>query len=241
MKSYPGTAIAHRFFSGTAASYDRVVNLCTVGADLWWKRRILNALAGRPRRIIDLACGTGILTFKLSYKFPRAHIIGIDLHADYIDVAQKKMAALNRTNVEFIVGRAEDILLNDSVDCITSSYLAKYAEPAGLVSNAEKMLRNQGILLIHDFIYPTHLQIAKIWEIYFRLLQSLGARLFPAWKTVFDELPSFVRGTRWPLEFTRILRRHAFSDIGFTTMTFGTSAMITCKKASSPTGANGTG
>jgi demethylmenaquinone methyltransferase/2-methoxy-6-polyprenyl-1,4-benzoquinol methylase len=230
MTLYPGTTLAYRFFSGNGASYDNVVSLCTLGADRWWKRKILNSLCGRPRRIIDQACGTGILTFKLAHKFPRAHIIGIDLHGEYIEVAKKKAAVLKRTNVEFIVGRAEDIAVDGPVDAITSSYLAKYAELSDLVSNAEKMLASNGVLVMHDFIYPPNRLFARIWEMHFKMLQSLGGRHYPAWQRVFHELPILLRTTRWPLQLTRILRNYAFTDITFTAMTFGVSALITCRK-----------
>ncbi len=228
--SYQGMEIARRFFAGNETSYDRLVAVGTVGADRWWKEKILDSLSGRPRRIIDQACGTGILTFKLARKFPRSRIIGVDLHAGYIEVARQKAAVSKQTLVDFIAGRAEEIFINGPVDGITSSYLAKYADLTMLVSNAESMLASGGILAMHDFIYPPRRLFAAVWEIYFRLLRSFGGRHYPAWKTVFDELPVLLRATRWPQELLETLRRHAFKEISFKTMTFGSAALITCRK-----------
>ena len=228
--TYQGTEIARRFFAGNGPSYDSLVDAGTVGADRWWKKKILDSLDGRPRRIIDQACGTGILTFKLARKFPRAWIIGVDLHAGYIQVARQKAAVSKQIQVDFIAGHAEEIFINGPVDGITSSYLAKYADLARLVANAEKMLSSGGILAMHDFIYPPRHLFAAVWEIYFRLLRSFGRRHYPAWKTVFDELPILLRATRWPQELLATLRRHAFREIRYETMTFGSAALITCRK-----------
>ena len=228
--SYQGMEIARRFFAGNETSYDSLVAVGTVGADRWWKEKILDSLGGRPRRIIDQACGTGILTFKLARKFPRARIIGVDLHAGYIQVARQKAAASKQTQVDFIAGRAEEIFIHGPVNAITSSYLAKYADLGMLVSNAESMLSSGGILAMHDFTYPSRHLTAAVWEIYFRLLRSFGRRHYPGWKTVFAELPALLRASRWPQELLATLHRHAFKEMRFETMTFGSAALITCRR-----------
>ena len=133
MGIYPGVALAHRFFSGTGASYDHIVNLCTFGVDRWWKKKILSAVSPGPVRIVDQACGTGILTFKLATRFPQAHVIGVELREEYLTIAKQKAAALHLNNVDLILGRAEEVCLSN-IDCITSSYLAKYAEIPKLIA-----------------------------------------------------------------------------------------------------------
>ena len=133
METHPGEELVHRFFFGTGATYDHMVNFCTVGFDRWWKRKILEKIPQRPIRIIDQACGTGILTFKIAHKFPLCRVIGVELREEYLKIAKEKATDLNLSNVEFILGRAEDVLLDESFDCITSSYLVKYAELGSLI------------------------------------------------------------------------------------------------------------
>jgi len=59
-------AVVYRFFSGTGFSYDRVATLCTWGFDRYWKRRIIAAIPSGSARILDQACGTGILTLQIA-------------------------------------------------------------------------------------------------------------------------------------------------------------------------------
>ncbi|MFQ5842012.1 MAG: class I SAM-dependent methyltransferase, partial [Thermodesulfobacteriota bacterium] len=210
--------------------YDWIVNLWTVGFDFLWKKRILAKIPERPTRILDQACGTGILTFKIAQKFPLCQVIGVELRDEYLSIAKKKAEALKIANCRFILGRAEDVLLKDKLDCITSSYLAKYAELDTLIGNAKRMLRHGGLLVMHDFTYPRNHVFAWIWKHYFKLMQTVGSWKYPHWKTVFYELPEFIRKTEWVTDLVRLLRENAFRDITGESLTFGTSAIVTARK-----------
>jgi len=71
-----GTDLAERFFSSNGTTYDQIANLSTLGLDIWWKKQILNKVPKDSRQILDQACGTGILTFKIVRKFPHSRVIG---------------------------------------------------------------------------------------------------------------------------------------------------------------------
>lgn len=230
MAASPGEALAHRFFSGTGTTYDVMVNLGTIGFDRWWKKKIVDRIPAASRRILDQACGTGILTFKIARRFPECRIVGIELHAEYILIAAEKAAARHLNNVAFIVGRAEDVFLNAGFDCITSSYLAKYAEIGKLVQNAKQMLRDGGLLIVHDFTYPPGRRFARLWEFYFRILQTAGSRKYPQWRTVFYELPQLLRSTGWVAELIENLQKNSFADITLDPLTWGTSALVTARR-----------
>jgi demethylmenaquinone methyltransferase/2-methoxy-6-polyprenyl-1,4-benzoquinol methylase len=226
MSHYPGVETAHRFFSGTGSSYDLIAHLCTFGFDFWWKKRILREIPSNPKQILDQACGTGILTMKLARRFPRCLVIGVELREEYLNIARNRAIQLNLNHVEFLLGRAEDIVLNAGIDCITSSYLAKYAEIGTLVLHAKKMLRPGGVLIMHDFTYPSGGIFLRLWKFYFRILQSIGARVFPEWKTAFHELPALLESTRWVDEVVSSLRENGFSEIRQERLFMNTSTLV---------------
>ncbi|MEJ2165665.1 MAG: class I SAM-dependent methyltransferase [Desulfobacterales bacterium] len=230
MAASPGEALAHSFFSGTGTTYDVMVNLGTIGFDRWWKKKIIDRIPAAPERILDQACGTGILTFKIARRFPGCRIVGVELHEEYILIAAEKAAARHLNNVDLIVGRAEDVFLNPGFDCITSSYLAKYAEIGKLVPNAKRMLRDGGLLIVHDFTYPPGRCFARLWEFYLRILQAAGSRKYPQWRTVFYELPQLLRSTGWVGELIEALQKNAFADITLDLLTWGTSALVTARR-----------
>lgn len=222
--------VVQRFFAGTGLSYDRVATLCTWGADRYWKRRILAAIPGSPTRLLDQACGTGILTLALARRFPDCEVIGVELRQEYLDIARDKARAAGLDNLRFRLGRAEDVLLEEPVDCITSSYLAKYAELPPLLQHARQMLRPGGRLILHDFTCPGNRLYRSLWQLNFRLLQGAGSRLFPEWRTVFYELPDFLQQTRWLSETLAQLEALAFRDVRWTPLTFGAAALVTADR-----------
>lgn len=222
--------VVYRFFTGTGFSYDRVVNLWTCGFDRYWKKRIIDLIPANSKRILDQACGTGILTLKIARAFPGCRVTGVELRDEYLDLARAKLKRQGLDDVRFLLGRAEDVLLEESLDCITSSYLAKYADLEPLLINAGRMLRPGGLVILHDFTCPEKPLFLALWKTWFRLMQAVGDRLFPEWRTVFHELPVFLQETRWLAETLALLKERGFTDIACTSLTFGTSAIVTARK-----------
>jgi demethylmenaquinone methyltransferase/2-methoxy-6-polyprenyl-1,4-benzoquinol methylase len=231
MRTDPRLTLVEQFFSGTGSTYDHIVNLCTLGIDPLWKERILDKLSN-PGRVMDLACGTGILTFAIAKKFPGCHVVGVELREEYLSIARRKAKDLGITNVEFILSRAEDVTVNDAFDCITSSYLAKYADLKLLVENTARMLTDGGLLLFHDFTYPSNLVWSACWEFYFKLLQRIGMLRYPQWKNVFYGLPELVRKTPWVEELRLAMEENGLQEIKTQYLIFKASAIITGKKLS---------
>jgi ubiquinone/menaquinone biosynthesis C-methylase UbiE len=79
--------LVERFFSGTGATYDAMVDYATFGIDRRWKRHIVAQVPVGARRILDLASGTGILTRALAQRFPSAEVVGVELREEYLAVA----------------------------------------------------------------------------------------------------------------------------------------------------------
>jgi demethylmenaquinone methyltransferase/2-methoxy-6-polyprenyl-1,4-benzoquinol methylase len=219
-----------RVFSGNSTTYEHIANLSSLGLDRWWKRKIINKIPRNPTRILDQACGTGLLTFRMAQRFPLCRILGVDLQDDYLEIAKKKAQALQLTTVEFIQGRAEDVVLEGGFDCITSCYLAKYADLARLVNHAYDMLREGGMLIMHELTYPTRLPYVLLWHSHFRLLQAYGDWKHPEWRVALHELPSCLEETIWIDELIDALNENGFSKIKIEYLAFGASAIVSATK-----------
>ena len=221
---------AAEFFSGNGATYDHIANISTLGLDGCWKRKMIKKLPANPTRIIEQASGTGILTSTIARLFPACSITGVELHQGYVNIAKRKAEALNQTNVEFIHGRAEDVVLAGEADCILSAYLAKYVELDLLVAHAAKMLRKDGVLIMHELTRPTNPVFLPLWNLHFRLLRLYGKVKHPEWSTAFADLPSLLAKTRWVDELVGALRANKFSQIKVERLFFGVSAIVSARK-----------
>ena len=229
-KGDPRLELVHRLFSGTGTTYDFMVNFATFGIDRRWKRWIVELLPLNPRRVLDLACGTGILTLAIARRYPNCQVVGVELRDEYLEIARKKVEKLGIRNVELILGRAEEYRSSAPFDCVCSSYLAKYTDLQRLTRNTKDMLVEDGLLLMHDFTYPPKAYLARIWRFYFKTLQLVGNRLVPAWREIFSGLPRLVEETRWVSELQEALRENGFRHMRMEYLTAYGSAIITARK-----------
>lgn len=226
-------ALVQRFFRGTGSTYDVMVQAATFGIDRRWKRRIVDLIPPSATRILDLACGTGISTLAIAARFPSAHIVGVELREEYLTFARQKVQARRLANIELVLSAAEEYRVAHVFDCVSSSYLAKYADLARLIPNIFQMLAPGGVVIFHDFTYPPSV-LVPVWRVYFALLRGIGGPLYPAWREIYAGLPQLIRETRWLDESRAHLHAAGFEQIRCDYLTAYGSAIVCARKPLSP-------
>ena len=211
-----------KFFDRTSESYDKIVSRTTLGKDSYWKKEILKKIP-KCDSILDLACGTGILTQQIAQKIPNAKIVGVDVTPGYLEIAKKKLAS--NPNISFVQQDAEKLNLNTKFDCITSSYIPKYCTAEILVKTCLNHLKPGGKIILHDFTYPKKILVRKIWNLFFVILNRLG-KYAPEWKEVFVELPKLIRSSTWVEEYETSMRKNGLI-VERQSLSWGTSAILT--------------
>ena len=244
LQIHDGHRTALRFFTSiNASSYDAVVRITTFGQDHIWKKHILDVIdkhhlschcsysslrfSTGPHMCLDLASGTGILSSLIKRrgsKGPRM-VVGLDLTFEYLQVAKKKCSTGELTNgtAEFLPYREE------SFDSVTSSYLAKYVDVERAVNECWRVLKHNGVLVFHDFTYPSNLLARNFWNAYFMILRS-ASKIISSWAPVFQELDQVVKMSNWPGQTIKVLEDKGFKNISFTLHTMNTAAIISANK-----------
>ena len=233
----PGTApeadarldLVERFFDGTGASYDAMVHWATLGIDRLWKRRIVERIPRGARRVLDLACGTGISTLAIARALPECDVVGVELRHEYLARARAKLQGEPHSRIEFVLSRAEDYRSDTPFDCIASSYLAKYADLPRLIDANRSMLVSGGVLLMHDFTLPPVAPLRAVWDAYFAVMQQTVARAWPAWREIYYGLPRLIESTQWLTELPAVLRARGFADVRTEYLTLYGSALVTAR------------
>jgi demethylmenaquinone methyltransferase / 2-methoxy-6-polyprenyl-1,4-benzoquinol methylase len=219
-----GLRNARDFFTErNACTYDQIVRYATVGRDKHWKKNILTKIQGNT--VLDLASGTGILSEMIKDSREAVQVLSLDLSFEYVKISK------NRRKIQSVVNANAEILpfRNKSCDCIVSSYLAKYVDIDKLVAEISRVITPNGIIVFHDFSYPTNRVIRIGWKTHFKLLCLIGL-VVTSWRHVFSELDQVIENSKWADELLASLRRHGFVEISSTYFTFGTSKMIIAKK-----------
>jgi demethylmenaquinone methyltransferase/2-methoxy-6-polyprenyl-1,4-benzoquinol methylase len=216
-----------KFFDGTAATYDTVASWATFGKDKYWKNVIISKIP-EGDTILELACGTGILTRKIAQKFPDSRIVGVDITKGYLEVAKRNSSSFQ--NISFVCQDAEMLNLDEKFDCIVSSYIPKYCNPKILAQVCEKHLKPNGTIILHDFTYPQNRLVRSLWNAYFVLLKLVG-NLIPEWKEAFAELPKLIRTTTWVASYEEEMKKIGIS-VQCQYLTWSTCAIVSGVKRS---------
>jgi demethylmenaquinone methyltransferase/2-methoxy-6-polyprenyl-1,4-benzoquinol methylase len=78
-------------FNSIASRYDLLNRILSFGLDILWRKKLSNALSAQsPRRVLDLASGTGDLAFEIVNK-TNSEVLGLDISKEMIQVAIQKL------------------------------------------------------------------------------------------------------------------------------------------------------
>ncbi len=206
--------LAKKIFQGLSPSYDRVLEAVTLLQDRYWKRWLLEGASLREgQTILDVGCGTGVL--EESIADGRVKVVGLDLTEEMLRLAQHKgLPSLS----SFCLGDAERLPFRDGTfDVVLSCYVVKYCSAQLLASEASRVLRRGGRLVLYDFSRPRGAYapflafyvygVLRILGTLMRLVGSKGAFTYQA-------LPSVIRDRPWDETLGGVLISAGFRDVG---------------------------
>ena len=224
MPLHKGNLRALKFFTAeNAGSYDRLVYAATFGQDKVWKKHIAYNLKN-SKIILDLGCGTGILSTAIQKVNDFGVLYGLDLNFKYLQVALAKKIDLSLLN-----SNAEVLPFKDEVfDSVVASYVPKYTHINKMLNECLRVLKQNGILVLHDFTYPAGL-MRVIWKSYFLLLKLIS-NIIRSWKDVFMELDYLIEESKWLIECMNILNAKSMRFVTCTHYTLGTAAIVVAQK-----------
>lgn len=102
----------------------------------------------QPNVVLDVGCGTGELLSKFSELWPETKLVGLDLSAKMIEVAQAKDYA--QCESEFIEGSVYDLPIeSETIDLLTSSISSHfYTDIEQALSEFYRVLKPNGTLVM---------------------------------------------------------------------------------------------
>jgi demethylmenaquinone methyltransferase/2-methoxy-6-polyprenyl-1,4-benzoquinol methylase len=184
-----------RLFSTIADRYDLITVLLSYGQDRRWKRRLVALAAVRPgTRALDLACGTGDLTYALQSSGARA--VGLDITLRMIEIARAKRAAGNAPG--FLAGDMMALPFpNASFDLVTTGYgIRNVPVIAPALGEIQRVLKPGGVMLSLDFNRPSNRAVRAIYHAYLTIVGSTLGFLLHGDPDTYRYIPESIR--RYP-------------------------------------------
>ena len=215
-------------FESVAPRYDLMNDLMSLGIHRLWKRRLLTRLAPSPRRtLLDLAGGTGDITF-LWREAGGGPAILSDINPAMLEVARHR--ALERglvRDIEFLVADAEHLPLADaSRDVVTIAFgLRNCTDKQAVLGEAHRVLRRGGRFLCLEF---SRLRVDAARALYeawsFRALPWIGGRVAHDAES-YQYLAESIRMFPDQETLAGMLRAAGFARVGVENLTGGIAAI----------------
>lgn len=165
-----------RLFSTIADRYDLITVLLSCGLDARWKGRALDLAAPAPgQRVLDLACGTGDLTFAAAAR--GARVVGLDVTHRMLQLGASRASRAPRTpHPVFVQGDMTELpFANAEFDVVTTGYgLRNVPDLARALDEIQRVLRPGGTLVSLDFNRPAN---AVVRGVYLAYLSIVGGAL----------------------------------------------------------------
>ena len=161
-----------RLFSTIADRYDLITVLLSFGCDQRWKSRLVSMTGPAHRiRALDLACGTGDITYELVVS--GASVVGLDVTPRMVELANAKRA--QPSNPTFVIGDMMALPFREArFDVVTSGYGIRNVSilrPA--IAEIHRVLKPGGLFLSLDFNRPANFVVRAVYLSYLTVVGSV--------------------------------------------------------------------
>lgn len=220
-------------FNNISGRYDFLNHFFSLGIDRLWRRTAVRKLvADRPKKILDIATGTGDFAIECLRLNPEK-IVGIDISREMLEVGRKKIAKKGLDKIiELEIGDAENLKFEDeSFDAAVVAFGVRNFESLekGL-TEINRVLKKDARLVILEFSQPHSFPVKQLYGFYFsKILPALGA-LISGDKRAYTYLNESVNAFPEGRNFLEILNKCSFGDVSQSRLMSGIASIYVGKK-----------
>jgi demethylmenaquinone methyltransferase/2-methoxy-6-polyprenyl-1,4-benzoquinol methylase len=219
-------------FTDVEREYDVLLRLMTISFDWVWRRRMFAKINfSADGGILDLACGTGLVTFQLNrLARPDCLIVGLDLSPAMLSTANRKKHVLQgECHVEFVRGAGEFLPFREGAFRYATVGLAlrNFGDKNAMFHEVLRVLVRSGWFLSVDFVVPENRMVWRLYRFHiFHVLPVIGGLVSSYWKRTLTYLANSIQNSAPASDI-----RHGLSGVGFhdtllEKMTLGVVALI---------------
>jgi demethylmenaquinone methyltransferase/2-methoxy-6-polyprenyl-1,4-benzoquinol methylase len=217
-------------FANIAGRYDLLNHLLSMNIDKRWRRLVANSLQSTLERseaqVLDVACGTGDLSFTILESGKARRVVGIDFCRPMLEIANAK-ASRTGLLVPFVEGDALELPFPDrTFEAATIAFgLRNLTSVETAFKELLRVLKPGGRLVVLEFSKSTTPVLRTVFRIYFtKVLPRLGG-LISGSRSAYEYLPDSVG--RFPDQeaLALLMTQAGFEGVGFQNLSGGIAAL----------------
>ncbi len=214
-------------FGEIAPRYDLLNRLLSGGVDQRWRRLAVRmATEKAPRRILDVATGTGDVALLLKRARPEAEVVGGDFTPQMLELARAK-AARAGVDVRFLEADALALPFADaSFDAITAAFgFRNFADYERGLAEFQRVLAPGGRAVILEFPPPPKGLLGRAYRFYFNGVLPWIGGVISGRPEAYRYLPSSVERFPEPERLAEMMRAAGFAEVRWRLLTGGIAAV----------------
>lgn len=220
-------------FNNISKRYDFLNHFLSLGIDKIWRKKAIKQLRDiQPKRILDIATGTGdfaIAAMKLNPK----EVIGVDISQGMLDVGIEKMKRKGLDHViQMRIGDSEQLPFEDGYfDALTVGFgVRNYENLEKGLTDMLRVLRPGGKAIILEFSKPKRFPMKQAFGFYSkRIIPFFGKRISKD-QRAYEYLPESVAAFPEGKAFTDILEKVGYTKISAKTVSGGIATIYAGSK-----------
>lgn len=212
-------------FDRIAPTYDMLNHTLSLNIDRLWRRRVVRLVRRfAPRRILDVATGTGDLAIAMARRIRGTQVLGVDLSEGMLDIARRKVAEAGLDGrVVFDTGDAERLSVSDSaVDVATVAFgVRNFGDLDAGLRDIARTLREGGRIVILEFSTPRNPLARAFYGFWNRRVLPRVGGMVSRDRKAYEYLPESIGEFPAPERFLEMMSRAGFRNCKARSQSFG--------------------
>lgn len=223
-----------QMFDSIAHSYDFLNHVLSLGIDRSWRRTAIDSLRPfAPKRLLDVATGTGDFALLAMRRLNLDGILGVDLSEGMLRVGREKVEQQGLSD-RITLRKADCMQLDipdNSFDAVTVAYGVRNFEDLDRgLQEMRRVLRPGGRLVIIELTTPVRFPMKQLFRFYSRILMPIVGKTVSHDARAYTYLPATMEAFPQGEVMQEILRKAGYTDVRFRRFTFGLSTLYTAAK-----------
>jgi demethylmenaquinone methyltransferase / 2-methoxy-6-polyprenyl-1,4-benzoquinol methylase len=224
-------------FNSIAPKYDGMNSMMSLGIHYFWRKSTVK-IANVPMsgKILDVCCGTGLITMDLARKAgPAAKIIGLDFSESMLNIAKLRLKDFILQNkIELIQANATAIPFPDNTfDCVTIGYgLRNASNPRLVLKEINRVIKPGGKVVSLELVKPNLPIIKHIYDSYLHYWIPLLGKILVHNKDAYQYLHESIFSFMHHNELSDMYQELGFVNVQCFQLTLGIAVIHSARKPS---------
>lgn len=229
---YPTTKRIYNreMFTHIAPRYDLITKILSFCRDSGWKDNLVRALPPCEKpNCLDIASGTGDITFRLAEKYPNAKILAIDICEAMIELAQ------SRNKYENITFELKDMcnteLPDNTIDIVTGGYALRNApDLTDALVEIHRIMKPGATAAFLDFSKSPNRLLQTVEHFFLKIWGGFWGLIFHRKAELYTYIAESLKLFPDRKQLKQLLEENGFTEIQTKRYYFGIIETIICRK-----------